>query len=61
MLNNEATGSISDSITTAETIVFFAYQARVYKEAEASGQGTSNVELANATSALSFLQMPHTT
>jgi hypothetical protein len=48
------------AVLRLKLLFFFAYQARVYKEAEASGQGTSNVELANATSALSFLQMPHT-
>lgn len=31
-------------------LIFFAYQAGVYNEAEASGLGTSNVQLANATS-----------
>ncbi len=53
VVNNEGagtvSGSVSDSNNTAETIIVFAYKAGVYTEAEASGQGASNVQFANAT------------
>jgi hypothetical protein len=53
VVNNEEAGSVSgyvsDSSNTAETIIVFAYEAGVYTEAEASGQGASNVQFANAT------------
>jgi hypothetical protein len=53
VVNNEGSGtvsgSVSDSNNTAETILVLAYKTGVYKEAEASGQGASNVQFANAT------------
>ena len=53
VVNNEGSGtvsgSVSDSNNTAETIVVFAYKAGAYTEAEANGQGASNVQFANAT------------
>ena len=53
VVNNEGSGtvsgSVSDSNNTAETILVLAYKTGVYTEAEASGQGASNVQFANAT------------
>jgi hypothetical protein len=52
LVNNLETGSISgtvsDSKNTSEKIVVFAYKTGTYTEAEAEGQGASNVAFANA-------------
>ncbi|MCX2680913.1 DUF4382 domain-containing protein [Galbibacter sp. EGI 63066] len=41
-------GNVNDSQNTSETIVAYAYEAGTYTEAEAEGQGASNVTFANA-------------
>lgn len=41
-------GNVTDSNNTSEKIIAFAYEAGAYSEAEASGQGSSNITFANA-------------
>lgn len=52
LINNLETGSISGTVSdnsdTSDKIVVFAYSAGTYTEAEAEGQGASQVTFANA-------------